>query len=75
LQTDLKFLMQQNHGDHVHEWEEASDGRRYAVSLAQMRGPGGFAFVQELDGYLCELPAPRFGTACTFFRPGAEGST
>jgi cobaltochelatase CobN len=55
LQQDLKFLMQQNHGDHVHEWEEALTADGTPVTLAQMRGREVAHLVQELDGYLCEL--------------------
>jgi cobaltochelatase CobN len=55
LQEDLKFLMQQNHGDHVHEWEEALTADGTPVTLAQMQGRDVSHLVQELDGYLCEL--------------------
>jgi cobaltochelatase CobN len=55
LHADLKFLMQQNHGDHVHEWEERLTSDGTPVSLAQMRGQDVAHLIQELDGYLCEL--------------------
>ncbi len=55
LQGDLKFLMQANHGDHVHEWEDALTSDGTPITLAQMRGQEVSHMVQELDGYLCEL--------------------
>ncbi|HEV3021814.1 MAG TPA: cobaltochelatase subunit CobN, partial [Pirellulales bacterium] len=55
LQADLKFLLRENHGDHVHEWEEKLTADGTPVSLAQMRGQDVAHLVQELDGYLCEL--------------------
>lgn len=55
LQADLKFLMQANHGDHVHEWEETLTADGTPITLAQMRGQEISHLVQELDGYLCEL--------------------
>jgi cobaltochelatase CobN len=55
LEDDLKFLLQQNHGDHVHEWEDALTEEGTPVTLAQMQGRDVSHMIQELDGYLCEL--------------------
>jgi cobaltochelatase CobN len=55
LEDDLRFLLQQDHGDHVHEWEAALTADGTPVTLAQMRGREVFHLVQELDAYLCEL--------------------
>jgi cobaltochelatase CobN len=55
LENDLKFLLQQNHGDHVHEWEDALTEEGTPVTLAQMQGRDVAHLIQELDGYLCEL--------------------
>jgi cobaltochelatase CobN len=55
LQDDLKHLLRQNHGDHVHEWDEALTADGTPVTLAQMGGRDVAHLVQELDGYLCEL--------------------
>jgi cobaltochelatase CobN len=55
LQDDLKYLMQERHGDHVHSWEDALTPDGTPVGLAQMQGRDVSHLVQELDGYLCEL--------------------
>jgi cobaltochelatase CobN len=55
LEDDLKLVMQQKHGDHVHEWEDAQAADGTPVTLAQMQGRDVAHLVQELDGYLCEL--------------------
>jgi cobaltochelatase CobN len=55
LQEDLKFLMQDRHGDHVHVWEDALTADGTPIGLAQMQGRDVSHLVQELDGYLCEL--------------------
>src|SRR5207244_10314478 len=55
LEDDLKLLMQQKHGDHVHEWEDALAADGTPVTLAQMQGRDVSHLIQELDGYLCEL--------------------
>jgi len=55
LQEDLKFLMQEKHGDHVHEWDDALTADGTPIGLAQMRGREISHVVQDLDGYLCEL--------------------
>jgi cobaltochelatase CobN len=55
LEEDLKLVMRQNHGDHVHEWEDALAADGTPVTLAQMQGRDVAHLVQELDGYLCEL--------------------
>jgi cobaltochelatase CobN len=55
LEEDLRFLMQQSHGDHTHEWDEGLTDEGTPMSLAQMQGRDVAHLVQELDGYLCEL--------------------
>jgi cobaltochelatase CobN len=55
LEDDLKYLLQQNHGDHVHEWEDSLTEEGTPVTLAQMQGRDVSHLIQELDGYLCEL--------------------
>ncbi len=55
LQDDLKYLLRQNHGDHVHEWDEALTADGTPWTLSQMAGREVAHLVQELDGYLCEL--------------------
>jgi cobaltochelatase CobN len=55
LQNDLRHLLRQNHGDHVHEWDEALTADGTPWTLSQMAGREVAHLVQELDGYLCEL--------------------
>ncbi|HTU19876.1 MAG TPA: cobaltochelatase subunit CobN [Gemmataceae bacterium] len=55
LQDDLRHLLRQNHGDHVHEWDEALTADGTPWTLSQMAGREVAHLVQELDGYLCEL--------------------
>jgi cobaltochelatase CobN len=55
LQDDLKHLLRQNHGDHVHEWDEALTADGTPWTLSQMAGREVAHLIQELDGYLCEL--------------------
>jgi len=73
LQTDLKFLMQQNHGDHVHEWEETLTADGTPVSLAQMRGQDVGHLIQELDGYLCELAGAQIRDGLHIFGQAPQG--
>ncbi len=55
LQDDLRHLLRQNHGDHVHEWDEALTADGTPWTLSQMAGREVAHLIQELDGYLCEL--------------------
>jgi cobaltochelatase CobN len=55
LEDDLKYLMQQGHGDHTHEWDEGLTAEGAPVGLAGLRGREVSHLVGELDGYLCEL--------------------
>ncbi|MGE3809424.1 MAG: cobaltochelatase subunit CobN, partial [Gemmataceae bacterium] len=55
LEEDLKFLMQQGHEGHTHEWDEGTADDGTPLSIAQLRGMEVAHLVQELDGYLCEL--------------------
>ena len=56
LEDDLKHLMQQDHGDHMHEWDDAADAPTARRSRWPRCAAARFAhLVQDLDGYLCEL--------------------
>jgi cobaltochelatase CobN len=55
LQDDLRHLLRQNHGDHIHEWDEAMTADGTPWTLSQMAGREVAHLIQELDGYLCEL--------------------
>jgi cobaltochelatase CobN len=55
LQDDLRHLLRQDHGDHIHEWDEALTADGTPWTLSQMAGREVAHLIQELDGYLCEL--------------------
>jgi cobaltochelatase CobN len=55
LDEDLKHLLRQDHGDHVHEWDESMTPEGTPVTLASMQGSEVAHLIEDLDGYLCEL--------------------
>jgi cobaltochelatase CobN len=55
LDEDLKHLARQDHGDHVHTWDDATTPEGTPVTLANMRGREFAHLVEDLDAYLCEL--------------------
>jgi cobaltochelatase CobN len=55
LDADLKVMMRQNHGDHVHEWDETMTEDGTPATLSEMRGKDFAHLLEDIDGYLCEL--------------------
>jgi cobaltochelatase CobN len=55
LDADLKAMARQNHGDHVHEWDEALTEDGTPATLNEMRGKDFAHLLEDIDGYLCEL--------------------
>jgi cobaltochelatase CobN len=55
LDEDLKAMLQQDHGDHVHEWDEEVTEDGTPVTLGEMRGKDFAHLLEDIDGYLCEL--------------------
>jgi cobaltochelatase CobN len=55
LDADLKAMARQNHGDHVHEWDEALTEDGTPGTLSEMRGKDFAHLLEDIDGYLCEL--------------------
>ena len=55
LDEDLKHLMRQDHGDHVHDWDETMTPEGTPIGLASMQGRDVAHLIEDLDGYLCEL--------------------
>jgi cobaltochelatase CobN len=55
LDEDLKHLLRQDHGDHVHDWDETMTPEGTPIGLASMQGRDVAHLVEDLDGYLCEL--------------------
>nr|WP_246351376.1 cobaltochelatase subunit CobN [Deinobacterium chartae] len=57
LGADLGTLLRRDHGDHVHEWDDAFTPDGVPVSLAEMRGDEVAHLLEDIDGYLCEIGA------------------
>jgi hypothetical protein len=57
LRADLNLgrFFSRDHGDHKHDWDEQVTAEGVPVSLAEMSGNEVAHFIQDLDGYLCEL--------------------
>jgi cobaltochelatase CobN len=55
LDSDLRQVFAQDHGDHKHEWDEGLTPEGTPLSLANLRGQEFAHVVQDLDAYLCEL--------------------
>ncbi|BDP40079.1 cobaltochelatase subunit CobN [Deinococcus aetherius] len=55
LGTDLGTMLRRDHGDHVHEWDEAFTPEGVPVTLTEMNGPDVAHLLEDIDGYLCEL--------------------
>jgi len=55
LDADLKAMARQNHGDHVHEWDEDLTEDGTPATLSEMRGKDFAHLLADIDGYLCEL--------------------
>ena len=55
LDEDLKVMMQQDHGDHIHEWDEEMNEDGTPATLSEMRGKDFAHLLEDIDGYLCEL--------------------
>ena len=47
--------MTQDHGDHVHEWDQATTADGTPARSPSMQGREFAHLVEDLDGYLCEL--------------------
>jgi len=55
LDEDLQYIMQQDHGDHTHEWEEGETPEGTPMTIANMQGADLAHMIEDLDAYLCEL--------------------
>ncbi|MEF2278460.1 cobaltochelatase subunit CobN [Deinococcus sp. YIM 134068] len=55
LGTDLGTMLRRDHGDHVHEWDEAFTEEGVPVTLTEMNGSDVAHLLEDIDGYLCEL--------------------
>ncbi|MFC4425123.1 cobaltochelatase subunit CobN [Deinococcus navajonensis] len=57
LGTDLGTMLRRDHGDHVHEWDDAFTEDGLPVTLSEMNGSDVAHLLEDIDGYLCELGA------------------
>jgi cobaltochelatase CobN len=55
LDTDLKAMIRQDHGDHTHEWDDELTEDGTPATLSEMRGKDFAHLLEDIDGYLCEL--------------------
>ncbi|MBO1437341.1 cobaltochelatase subunit CobN [Meiothermus sp. CFH 77666] len=57
LQADLELrrLLEADHGDHKHEWDETLTPEGVPTSLAEMEGRQVAHLLEDIEGYLCEL--------------------
>jgi len=55
LDADLKAMARQNHGDHIHDWDETLTEDGTPATLSEMRGKDLAHLLEDIDGYLCEL--------------------
>ncbi len=57
LQADLNLrtMLQRDHGDHTHEWDNDVTPEGVPASLAEMSGNDVAHLIEDIDGYLCEL--------------------
>lgn len=52
---DLKTMLERNHGDHKHAWDDELTEEGIPVTLAEMGGSDVAHLLEDIDGYLCEL--------------------
>ena len=52
---DLKAMLERDHGDHKHEWDDELSEEGVPVTLTEMGGSDVAHLLEDIDGYLCEL--------------------
>ena len=57
LDKDLAVMLQRDHGDHKHEWDDEMTPEGIPVSITEMDGKDIAHLIEDIDGYLCELGA------------------
>ncbi len=57
LDKDLAVMLQRDHGDHKHDWDDEMTPEGVPASLAEMDGKDIAHLIEDIDGYLCELGA------------------
>ncbi len=51
----LKAMLSRDHGDHKHDWDDQITPEGVPATLAEMSGNEVAHFIEDIDGYLCEL--------------------
>ena len=52
---DLKTMLERDHGDHKHTWDDELTEEGVPLTLAEMGGSDVAHLLEDIDGYLCEL--------------------
>src|SRR5262249_18341747 len=52
---DLRKMLERDHGDHKHDWDDELTPEGVPVTLAEMSGNDVAHLIEDIDGYLCEL--------------------
>jgi cobaltochelatase CobN len=54
---NLRAMLSRDHGDHRHDWDDELTPEGIPATLAEMSGNDVAHFIEDIDGYLCELGA------------------
>ena len=73
LDKDLAVMLQRDHGDHKHDWDEEMTPEGVPVSLAEMDGKDIAHLIEDIDGYLCELGAAQIRHGLHILGEAPEG--
>ena len=73
LGTDLSTLLRRDHGDHVHEWDEAFTEEGVPVTLSEMNGADVAHLLEDIDGYLCEIGRAQIRDGLHIFGQAPQG--
>lgn len=55
LDDDLKYLLNEDHGDHSHEWDGAFLDDGTPTAFAELQGAQVAHLLEDIEGYICEL--------------------
>jgi cobaltochelatase CobN len=74
LDKDLSLMLQRDHGDHKHEWDDEMSPDGVPVSIAEMDGKDIAHLIEDIDGYLCELGAAQIRNGLHTLGQAPEGT-
>ena len=55
LDSDLKYILRADHGDHSHDWDGSYLDDGTPTALGEMQGAQVAHLLEDIEGYLCEL--------------------